>query len=79
MTQLSRLLFSLLVALAAGSTCGAFRVNNLKVESRSTSRKAVIGPDMPGQVAPLGFFDPWGLSVGTNERIFKRWQESEVF
>lgn len=39
---------------------------------------AVIRPDLPGQVDPLGFFDPWGLSVGTTEKIFKRWQESEV-
>ena len=41
-------------------------------------RQAIIDSDMPGQLEPLGFFDPLGLSVGTTEKIFLRWQESEV-
>jgi hypothetical protein len=70
-------MISLLVILGVCSTCDAFRINGPK--QISTKRMAIIRPDMPGQVDPLGFFDPWGLSVGTTERIFKRWQESEVF
>lgn len=64
-------------SLAAASLCSAFMVTNKA--TLTTSRMALIKPDMPGQIAPLGFFDPLGLSVGTTEKIYKRWQESEVF
>ena len=64
-------------SLAVASLCSAFIVTNKA--AAKTSRMALIKPDMPGQIAPLGFFDPLGLSVGTTEKIYKRWQESEVF
>lgn len=38
---------------------------------------AVIDPSI-GQAPPLGFFVPLGLSEGTDQKIYKRWQESEV-
>lgn len=63
-------------ALVASSLCSAFMVTNKA--TITTARTALIKPDMPGQIAPLGFFDPLGLSVGTTEKIYKRWQESEV-
>jgi hypothetical protein len=70
--------FQLVVfTLTAASLCSAFMVTNKA--TLTTSRMALIKPDMPGQLAPLGFFDPLGLSVGTTEKIYKRWQESEVF
>jgi hypothetical protein len=64
-------------SLAVASLCSAFMVTNKATVT--TSRMALIKPDMPGQIAPLGFFVPLGLSVGTTEKIYKRWQESEVF
>lgn len=64
-------------SLVAASLCSAFMIN--QKAPLMTSRMALIKPDMPGQIAPLGFFDPLGLSVGTTEKIYKRWQESEVF
>lgn len=67
---------SIIILLVAAFTVNAFKV----APQRATlmQRKAVINNDMPGQLEPLGFFDPLGLSVGTTEKIFKRWQESEV-
>ena len=59
----------------------AFSVNAFKMTPQRATlmkRQAIIDSDMPGQLEPLGFFDPLGLSVGTTEKIFKRWQESEV-
>lgn len=49
-----------------------------KAVTRDSLRMAIIDPDMPGQLPPLGYFDPLGLAEGTNDKIFKRWRESEV-
>jgi hypothetical protein len=67
---------SIIILLVAALSVNAFKVT----PQRATlmKRQAVIDNDMPGQLEPLGFFDPLGLSVGTTEKIFKRWQESEV-
>eukprot|EP00438_Fugacium_kawagutii_P035363 Skav230118 [mRNA] locus=scaffold2446:178064:179168:- [translate_table: standard] len=64
-------------ASAAGSAfCGKSLANsNRTLESRQ-SRKAFDGSSLPGAVAPLGYFDPLGLS-GSQER-FDKFRAAEV-
>ena len=71
---------TVLVAFATGFFCNAFHTSpprGLRTPIKSL-QMAVIDPDMPGQLPPLGYFDPLGLAAGTDEKIFKRWRESEV-
>jgi hypothetical protein len=66
------------MAFAAGLLSDAFKSPMTRRMSTRPLKMAVIDPDMPGQLAPLGYFDPLGLAEGTDEKIFKRWRESEV-
>mmetsp|Transcript_33408 Transcript_33408/g.34043 ORF Transcript_33408/g.34043 Transcript_33408/m.34043 type:complete len:228 (+) Transcript_33408:286-969(+) len=34
--------------------------------------------DLPGQLAPTGYFDPLGLSEGKSDAVIKKWRESEL-
>ena len=74
-----QLTFLTLVTACAGVLlCDAFRSLPVRATSKSSLQMAVIDPDMPGQLPPLGYFDPLGFADGTDEKIFKRWRESEV-
>lgn len=59
----------------------AFSIEGFKVVPavrRASPLKVSVDPELPGQVAPLGFFDPLGLAKGTDQRTLKRWRESEL-
>lgn len=56
----------------------AFRSSNPpKVQGCSLSM-VLVDTNVPGQVAPTGFFDPLGLSSRVDSKEFKRWRESEL-
>ncbi len=38
----------------------------------------LVDTNIPGQVEPLGFFDPLGLSSQIDRKDFNRWRESEL-
>ena len=46
--------------------------------SSSTAMKAFTVDNMPGALAPMGFFDPLGLAEKANENTLKRYREAEV-
>lgn len=71
----SMFLFMSLFLITANAFC-SIKTQGTKMKNHHRSF-AVIDP-FTGQVPPLGFFDPLGLSVGTDQKIYKRWQESEV-
>jgi hypothetical protein len=45
-----------------------FEKNNVKFDRNN----------IPGQLAPMGFFDPLGLSTNIDDQEFKRWREAEL-
>ena len=69
---------TVIVAFAGALFSDAFRCLPTRARAKSSLQMAVIDPDMPGQLPPLGYFDPLGFADGTDEKIFKRWRESEV-
>ena len=61
----------------AGSFCGtSLMAKTERAEQSLQSRRAFDGSSLPGAIAPLGYFDPLGLS-GTQER-FDKFRAAEV-
>eukprot|EP00984_Skeletonema_dohrnii_P020919 scaffold10322_cov76-Skeletonema_dohrnii-CCMP3373.AAC.2 len=46
--------------------------------ARSTSLNAFTAADLPGALAPMGFFDPLGFAEKADEATLKRYREAEV-
>jgi hypothetical protein len=46
--------------------------------TKSSSLKAFAGEDMPGSLAPMGFFDPVGFAERAGELELKRYREAEI-
>eukprot|EP00984_Skeletonema_dohrnii_P004817 scaffold1694_cov122-Skeletonema_dohrnii-CCMP3373.AAC.7 len=46
--------------------------------ARSTSLNAFSAEDLPGALAPMGFFDPLGFAEKADEATLKRYREAEV-
>jgi light-harvesting complex I chlorophyll a/b binding protein 1 len=50
--------------------------------ARSSGLKMSVFPenptDLPGDLAPTGFFDPLGLSNGKDEATLKQWRDAEL-
>jgi len=46
--------------------------------SRSTAINAFTKENMPGALAPMGFFDPLGFADKADEKTLKRYREAEV-
>jgi hypothetical protein len=48
------------------------------VPIRRRTRKRVIPQDLPGVVAPIGFFDPLGFTYGIDENSMRHYREAEL-
>ena len=48
------------------------------VGKASTALNAFTVDNMPGQLAPMGFFDPAGFADGADEQTLKKYREAEV-
>ena len=47
--------------------------------ARTTSAMSAFSVDnMPGALAPMGFFDPLGFAAKADEKTLKRYREAEV-
>ena len=46
--------------------------------ARSTSLNSFSADDLPGALAPMGFFDPLGFAEKADEATLKRYREAEV-
>lgn len=44
----------------------------------STAMNAFTAADLPGAIAPMGFFDPLGFAEKADEKTLKRYREAEV-
>ena len=44
----------------------------------SSAMKAFTAEDLPGALAPMGFFDPLGFAEKADEKTLKRYREAEV-
>jgi Chlorophyll A-B binding protein len=45
---------------------------------QSTSLNAFVAEDLPGALAPVGFFDPLGFAAKADEPTLKRYREAEL-
>merc|ERR1719296_455088 len=44
----------------------------------SSAMNAFTAADLPGALAPMGFFDPLGFAEKADEKTLKRYREAEV-
>ena len=57
-------------AVQGGAFCGKSLAKRERAQQSRQSRRAFDGASLPGAIAPLGYFDPLGLS-GSQERFDK--------
>jgi hypothetical protein len=71
--------YAALLALAAGSA-SAFAPSTLSTgkKSKSSALNTLKVNDLPGAVAPLGFFDPLGFARRADPKTLKRYREAEI-
>jgi hypothetical protein len=68
-----------LLGLAIASYVDAFGMNpKAPLRTKSSLKMAIVDPNMPGQLAPTGFFDPLGLSKNIDESELRKWREAEL-
>ena len=46
--------------------------------NKATSLQAFVAEDLPGALAPMGFFDPLGFAAKADEPTLKRYREAEL-
>jgi hypothetical protein len=46
--------------------------------NKATSLKAFVAEELPGSLAPVGFFDPLGFAEKADEATMKRYREAEL-
>lgn len=63
-------------AVQGGAFCGKSLAKRERAQQSRQSRRAFDGASLPGAIAPLGYFDPLGLS-GSQER-FDKFRAAEV-
>jgi hypothetical protein len=56
----------------------AFHIVHYPKVQRCSLSMVLVDKNIPGQVEPLGFFDPLGLSSQIDRKDFNRWRESEL-
>jgi hypothetical protein len=56
----------------------AFHIDHCPKVQRCSLSMVLVDENVPGQVGPLGFFDPLGLSSQIDRNDFIRWRESEL-
>ena len=64
-----------IASLLAGSAAAFAPVMN---KASSTSLNAFTADNMPGALAPMGFFDPLGFAAKADEKTLKHYREAEV-
>ena len=64
-----------IASLLAGSAAAFAPAMN---KASSTSLNAFTVDNMPGALAPMGFFDPLGFAAKADEKTLKRYREAEV-
>ena len=67
--------FALLATVAT-----SFQLSASPIHRKSSLSMAIVDESMPGQLPPLGFFDPLGLASKdyVSQKELKRWRESEL-
>jgi|Dee2metaT_10_FD_contig_31_6307648_length_702_multi_10_in_0_out_0_1 light-harvesting complex I chlorophyll a/b binding protein 1 len=74
-------MFRFLVLFATIATVAAFTSTG-RLATRSSPLKMSVFPEnpteLPGDIAPTGFFDPLGLSNGKDANTIKMWREAEL-
>ena len=73
-------IFTVLLAAAFGTVSRAFQLPRSCSIARNGLSMAIVDESMPGQLPPLGFFDPLGLSSKdyVSQKELMRWRESEL-
>jgi hypothetical protein len=66
------------VLLATISSAAAFAPSTSSSTKAAGALNAFVAEDMPGALAPMGFFDPFGISPRKVESEFKRYREAEI-
>ncbi len=62
------------LALVAGSAAAFAPAGN----KRTSSALAFSAADLPGSLAPVGFFDPLGFAEKADEPTLRRYREAET-
>jgi hypothetical protein len=68
--------FSAALLLAAVGSAAAFAPSTSS--AKSFALKAFAAEDMPGALAPMGFFDPAGIASRADDKEIQRYREAEV-
>ena len=69
-------MMKLITSLALVSSAAAFAP--AQVGKASSSLNAFSADDLPGALAPMGFWDPLGFAEKADEKTLKRYREAEV-
>jgi len=69
---------SLITAAAIATGASAFAPSANVVSSRSSTQINAWADDAVGAIAPMGFFDPLGLSKGKDDATMQHYRESEL-
>ncbi|KAK1746667.1 chlorophyll a-b binding domain-containing protein [Skeletonema marinoi] len=69
-------MFKLALISALAGSAAAFAP--AQTGARSTSLNSFSADDLPGALAPMGFFDPLGFAEKADEATLKRYREAEV-
>jgi hypothetical protein len=67
--------FAASILALAGSAAAFAPVSSMK---KSTAMNAFAAEDLPGALAPVGFFDPLGFAEKADENTMKRYREAEL-
>jgi hypothetical protein len=67
--------FAASILALAGSSAAFAPISSMK---KSTAMNAFAAEDLPGALAPVGFFDPLGFAEKADENTMKRYREAEL-
>jgi hypothetical protein len=67
--------FAASILALAGSSAAFAPISSMK---ESTAMNAFAAEDLPGALAPVGFFDPLGFAEKADENTMKRYREAEL-
>jgi hypothetical protein len=67
-----------IAALSFLASASAFSSPAFSVKRQATSLSAVTVDELPGALAPVGFFDPLNLSKNADAQTLRRYREAEV-
>ena len=70
------LLISALLFNAAKGFAGLVKRNS--ISNTRLPVLMIVARDLPGQTAPIGFFDPFGFTTRADPKTIKLWREAEL-